>query len=239
MATLKSSAVFWDEKARENAQWYISTYGPYAGRNDSDFWASGERIWSDLKAQTGYRPSRRDVVVEIGCGIGRVTRAIAAEVATVHAFDISPEMIRRAKWGGPSNASFHVTSGDRLEPMADGSGDLVLAYCVFQHLPSHAVLGAYLREMTRVAQAGALIAFTTAPRSWRAWLLPAARLKAAVADPLRDSGPHGLHRKEWVGIRPSRRQVHALCPIPLAQARLDRDRWLFWGRTPGAAPPAA
>jgi SAM-dependent methyltransferase len=239
MATLKSSAVFWDEKARENAQWYISTYGPYAGRSESEFWASGERIWSDLKKQIGYRPARRDVVVEIGCGIGRVTRAIAAEVQTVHAFDISPEMIRRARRNGPANAKFHVTRGDRLEPLADGSADLVLAYCVFQHLPSHSVLGAYLREMARVARAGALLAFTTAPRSWRAWLLPAARLKAALVSPLRDRGPRGLHRKEWVGIRPSRRQVQALCPIPLTQARLDGDRWLFWGRKAAAAPTAA
>lgn len=230
MATLESSAKFWDEKARENAPWYISTYGPYAGRNEEEFWASGRRIWADLKARTGYTPGPGDAVVEIGCGIGRLTRAIAPEVGVVHAFDISAEMVRQAGRNGPPNAQFHVTGGDSLQPLADGSADLVLAYCVLQHLPSEAILQRYLQEMTRVARAGALVAFTTAPRGWRARLLPLARVKAALTGARRGPGPQGLHRKEWAGIRPSRRRVRSLCPMAIEHAELDGDRWLFWGR---------
>jgi SAM-dependent methyltransferase len=230
MATLKSSSSFWDEKARENAPWYISSYGPYSGRNEGEFWASGQRIWADLKARTGYVSSGQHAVVEIGCGIGRLTRAIAPEVATVHAFDISAEMIRRAERGAPSNARFYVTNGNSLQPLPDASADLVLAYCVLQHLPSYAVLGDYLREMVRVAKPGALIVFTTVPRDWRTWLLPAARLRAALSSPFRRGGPSGLYRKEWTGIRPSRGRIRSLSLIPLEHATLDSERWLFWGR---------
>lgn len=230
MATLESAAEFWNAKARENAHWYISTYGPYTGRNEDGFWASGLRIWADLKARTGYTSAPDDVVVEVGCGIGRLTRAMAPEVGVVHAFDISAEMLRQARRNGPPNARFYATAGDSLQPLADGSADLVLAYCVLQHLPHEAVLARYLREMTRVARAGALVAFTTAPRDWRARLLPVARLKAALCGPLRGVGPRGLHRKEWAGIRPSRRRLQSLCPMPIEFAELDGDRWLWWGR---------
>lgn len=230
MATLESSSDFWNQKARENAPWYISSYGPYSGRDESEFWASGGRIWSSLKAHAGYLPGPNDTVVEIGCGIGRLTRAIAPEVGTVHAFDISSEMLRQAESGAPANARFHVTGGNSLRPLPDASADLVLAYCVLQHLPSYAVLGEYLTEMTRVAKPGALVVFTTVPRDWRTWLLPVARLRAAILSPFRHGGPSGLYRKEWIGIRPSRRRVRSLSPITLEQAHLDSERWLFWGR---------
>ena len=243
MANLKTSAAFWDEKAKENAHWYISSFGPYAGRREEEFWASGQQIWRDLKAKTGYVPRPEDVVVEIGCGIGRLTRAIAPEVGFVHAFDISAEMLRRAQEGRPSNVQLHLADGDSLRPLEDSSADLVLAYCVFQHLPSYEALANYLREMARVARPGALIAFTTVPRDWRAQLLPVVRMKSAILSPLRQGGPRGLYRKEWVGIRPSRRRLDAFCPFHVEHALLDRERLLFWGRgretNSALAPPQA
>ena len=232
MATLRSSSAFWDQKAKENAPWYISSYGPYAGRNEAEFWESGRHIWTTLKARCGYTPRRTDVVAEIGCGIGRLTKAIAPDVGAVHAFDISAEMVRQAQLSAPPNASFHVTSGSSLSPLESKSVDVVLAYCVLQHLPDYDVLGAYLQEMARVARPGALVAFTTVPRDWRTWLLPAARLKAAILSPFKRGGPRDLYKKEWIGIRPSRSLVTRLCPIHVEQTVLDSERWLFWGRVP-------
>lgn len=229
MATLQSSSDFWNEKAKENASWYISSFGSYSGRDMAEFWRSGRYIWTDLKARTGYTPALNDTVVEIGCGIGRLTRAIAPEVGTVHAFDISAEKLRQAGDGAPANAEFHLTEGNSLAPLADASADLVLAYCVLQHLPSYAVLGDYLNEMVRAAKPGALVAFTTVPRDWRTWLLPAARLRAALLAPFRSGGPSGLYRKEWVGIRRSRRRVRSLSPAALEHIVLDSERWVFWG----------
>ena len=92
MSGLEASRQFWDEKARENPYWYVSSAGPYEGRNLAEFWASGPKIWNDLKSASGYQPKRIDTVVEIGCGVGRLTRAIAPEVGRVFAFDLSAEM---------------------------------------------------------------------------------------------------------------------------------------------------
>lgn len=236
MASLKSSSLFWEKKAKENPYWYVSSFGPYADRALDDFWASGERIWEELKRTLGYVASPHHTIVEVGCGIGRLTRVIGPEVGVVHAFDISQEMLRQAEPNAPPNAQLHLTVGDTLNPFPDAGADLVLAYCVFQHLPSETVLATYLREMVRVARPEALVAFTTAPRDWRSRLLPAARLKALMTSFLQRSGPRELYKKEWVGIRPSRKRVERLCPVPLQFAALPGERWLFWGRK---ADPAA
>ena len=90
---LEASHRFWNEKARENPYWYVSSFGPYEGRDLAEFWASGPRIWNDLKNAIGYAPSPAHTVVEIGCGVGRLTRALAPEVGRVEAFDISEEML--------------------------------------------------------------------------------------------------------------------------------------------------
>src|SRR5688572_6036889 len=170
---LDRSRAFWDEKAQENAAWYVSSYGPYAAeRNMDEFFASGRKIWADLKSLTGYVPSPADRVVEIGCGLGRLTRAIASDVGHVDAFDISFEMIRRAREANLANAVFHLGKGSSVQPVADRTADYVIAYCVLQHLPSEDVLGDYLKDMVRVARPGATIAFTLSKRTWMTPLLP-------------------------------------------------------------------
>jgi SAM-dependent methyltransferase len=228
--TLEKSRRFWDEKAQENAFWYVSSYGPYAGRDLQEFWASGVRIWGELKAAVGYEPKPADVVVEIGCGVGRLTRAIAPEVGQVHAFDLSAEMLAKARELPLPNATFHHADGKSLAGMPDGSADLVLAYCVFQHLPSEDVLGSYLKEMQRVARRGGLVALTLTPRGWRSALLPVSRMRRWVTEKLDRSGPRGLFDRAWTGIRPSRAAVARLSGVPLQSVVLHGDKWLFWHR---------
>jgi 2-polyprenyl-3-methyl-5-hydroxy-6-metoxy-1,4-benzoquinol methylase len=224
MADLKTSREFWEEKANENAAWYISSYGSYHDRDMDGFWQSGNTIWDDLKRQTGYRPKPTDIVVDIGCGIGRLTRAIAREVGCVHGFDISQNMLQEARKLGLPNATFHQTEGNSLRPLSDKSCDLVLAYNVLQHMPSTEVLGQYLREMTRISRG--LIAFTLSPRDWKTYLLPLLRVRSWIRD---GKGPNGIYKREWTGIRPRRSSVSALSPVPLQFSLLHGDKWLFYG----------
>ncbi len=155
MSGLEASRQFWDEKARENPYWYVSSAGPYEGRNLAEFWASGPKIWNDLKSASGYDPKPTDTVVEIGCGVGRLTRAIAPEVGKVFAFDLSAEMLAIARTSVEAgNASFHRAETPALAEIADSSVDAFVAYCVFQHLPDLDVLRAYLKTAARVLKPG-------------------------------------------------------------------------------------
>jgi ubiquinone/menaquinone biosynthesis C-methylase UbiE len=227
--SLESSRKFWDEKAKENAPWYVSSYGPFTGRNLDEFWRSGQQIWETLKRATGYAPRAADSVVEIGCGVGRLSQAISREVGHLDAFDISEEMLRIAREGDLENTTFHVTEGASLRPVADSSADLVLAYCVFQHLPSVGGLRSYLEEMARVAKPDGLKVFTLSPRDWRVHLRPLLKIRARLRERLSPSGPKGLWRQEWYGIRPSKAEVREMTPWALQMTNLHADKWLFWG----------
>lgn len=227
---LRASHHFWNEKASENPYWYVSSSGPYHGRDLTDFWASGLRIWNDVKSTVGYSPLGTHVVVEIGCGVGRLTRAISPEVGRVEAFDISEQMLNIAQQANLANVEFHRTEGASLTDIAVNAADFVLAYCVFQHLPSREVLQSYLREMLRVAKPGALIAFTMEPRTIKDWLLPVFRVRRRLMEVFRSDEATGLYRAEWVGIRLSENTVQRLSPIRLSCTMLHGDKWLFYGQ---------
>jgi SAM-dependent methyltransferase len=229
VATIESSRAFWEQKAKENPAWYISSFRDYHSDDLSSFWASGEQIWRDLQQRAGASPSNAATVVDIGCGIGRLARAIAPQVARVHCFDISREMLTQAESLRIPNATFYLAQGASLAPLPDKSADWVIAYNVLQHLPNCDLLGRYLEEMNRVARER--IVFTTCIRGWSASLMPLLRLRRFLLD--RGTGPSGLYKKEWSGIRPSRSRVQALSPVPL-HCSVWNEKWLFWGSVSGA-----
>jgi SAM-dependent methyltransferase len=226
-----TSKSFWNRAADENPYWYISSYGRYgADRNLDEFWASGRTIWTDIKRVTRYTPESGDTVVEIGCGIGRLTRVIAPEVGRVIALDISEKMLAIARQANLPNVDFRAAEGFVLTGIPDRSVNLSLGYCVFQHLPSHAALRSYLDEMHRVTKAGGMIVFTLAPRDWSTWLQPALRVRAYLREHFSSGGPKGVYRKEWVGIRPSVSAISRLSPIRFERCALDAGRILYFGR---------
>jgi SAM-dependent methyltransferase len=227
VATLESSRTFWETKAAENPYWYVSSFGPYENRNLHEFWASGFGIWQHIKSATGYTPRPTDSVVEIGCGVGRLTRAISRDVGQIEAFDISQQMLELANQHELPNVRFHLANGDNLHPLADDSADLVLAYCVFQHLPSVDVLKKYVDEMLRVAKPGETCAFTLSQRTWQDNFRPMMKLKAKVRD-MFSVGPKGLGADEWLGIRPTHEEVRRLCRKPLNAVSMGNGQPLFW-----------
>lgn len=209
---INSIRAFWNQAAEANPYWYVSSVGSYHAQRDlNSFWDSGHAIWSNLKRLTGYTPALHHRVVEIGCGVGRLTRAIAPEVGNVIALDVSSKMLELARQSNLGNVEFRQAEGFSLPRIPEASADLVIAYCVFQHLPSLAALRSYLAEMTRVSQG--MIAFTMVPREFSDYFLPLLRIRSR----LRRNGPM-TYRREWTGIRPSSATVSRLSPIPLARA---------------------
>ncbi|MGC1108097.1 MAG: class I SAM-dependent methyltransferase [Candidatus Acidiferrales bacterium] len=231
MSSASRSKSFWNRAADENPYWYVSSYGPYdANRNLDEFWASGHKIWADIKQETGYTSGPGDTVVEIGCGVGRLTRAIAPEVGRVIALDISDRMLAIARQANLPNADFRGVDGFTLPGVPDSSVDLALGYCVFQHLPSHAALKSYLEEMHRVVKPGGMIAFTLVSLDLTTWLLPVLRVRAYLRERFSSGGPKGVYRKEWVGIRPSAAAIFGMSPIRLDRHTLGGGRILYFGR---------
>lgn len=226
---LDSSRKFWDQKAQQNPYWYISSYGPYEGRDLEEFWRSGLNIWQEIKATIDYWPSPSHTVVEIGCGVGRLTRAIAPEVKEVFSFDISEQMLQLARQNVPSNVKLNLAEGTSLSSIPNACVDLALAYCVFQHLPTLKDFESYLRAMHRVTKPGGIIAFTICERHWTWSLFPLLRLKGFVKSKLHLQPPD-LYKKEWLGVRPSMVQIRNICPVNLEVKYIGGGRTLLWGR---------
>ena len=111
-------------------------------------------------------------VLEIGCGAGRVTRALADFFGEVYAVDISREMVRQARQAvaGFPNAHVFRNNGKDLSAVAPhwwgplGIGrrlefDFAFSLIVFQHIPSREIIENYVREVHRLLRPGGLFKF--------------------------------------------------------------------------------
>jgi SAM-dependent methyltransferase len=100
-------------------------------------------------------------VLEIGCGVGRVTRALADVFGEVHAVDVSGEMIRLARQtlADKPNVFLYQNNGMDLSVLGDLEFDFAFSFIVFQHIPDLGVIENYVREVHRVLRPGRLFKF--------------------------------------------------------------------------------
>jgi SAM-dependent methyltransferase len=154
----------WDARARTEGTYFIAT-----AREEwtpERFFASGEDtvqrfILTDMTNICRGMDPKQMRVLEIGCGAGRITKALAAIFGEVHAVDISPEMIKLARenLAGVSNVHLYANSGADLAVLPDQPFHFAFSFIVFQHIPDKAVVESYIRDVHRVLAPGALFKF--------------------------------------------------------------------------------
>ena len=111
--------------------------------------------------------------LDVGCGSGRLSTRLGrlAPGLSITAVDLSKPMLAlaraNAREAGLSNVRFMRADGKCL-PFKDGRFDLVFSQHTFHHLPEPRAM---LREMARVASAGAWVAVRDLCRPARAGLL--------------------------------------------------------------------
>jgi SAM-dependent methyltransferase len=164
LARRRAMSADWDERARLNAPFYICTEVATA----EEFAASGVRDL-DEKVLEGIALPPHAVTVEIGSGIGRVARPLAARVAKVYACDVSAEMIARGReyCCDIGNIEWVHSSGD-LRGIPDACADFVFSHIVFQHVPRKKFIRTYLSEAFRVLKPGGIFRANVDGRS-RQW----------------------------------------------------------------------
>jgi SAM-dependent methyltransferase len=191
---------FWDERAREDAYFFVDNRLSYGDPDLETFWRGGERGVTGTMELTGLEIRPDDIVVEVGCGVGRLTRAIAARAREVLALDVSEEMLERAREHNPelANVRWMLGDGESLAGIEDGSADGCFSLVVFQHIPDPEVILGYVREFGRVLRPGGWAAFQVSndPRIHRPPLRT--RVRVAIASRLR-RGPRGLTDPAWLG----------------------------------------
>ena len=189
---------FWDARAREDAFYFVDSTGPYRGADLDRFWREGRRHLEAMLATVGAQLSAGDVVLDLGCGVGRLTRVLAERAAHVHAIDVSAEMLEQARELNAhlTNVSWHHGDGMTLHPIEDSSVDAVVSHVVFQHIPDPQITLGYVREMGRVLHPGGWAAFQISndPALHHAKVGLTERVKAAVG-----RAPRGQDEPEWLG----------------------------------------
>src|SRR6266849_4668302 len=142
----------WDARARENARFYI--VDSQEKWTDDDFYRLGQQtianeILTDMYNICQGREPKQMKVLEIGCGAGRVTRALADVFGEVHAVDVSGEMVRlaRAACADRKNAFHYQNNGMDLGVISEPVFDFAFSICCFHHIPSRNVLENYVLEV--------------------------------------------------------------------------------------------
>lgn len=152
----------WNGWARRDPLYGILTADEKRGRRWEleEFMATGRRDVDDVLARIhglGLGFQTNDAL-DFGCGVGRLTQALAETFTRVVGVDATAEYIRLARTlnRDPDRVSFQVSGGTL--PFPDDQFDLVLSLATLQHITPDKQLR-YIAEFVRVARPGGLLAF--------------------------------------------------------------------------------
>jgi SAM-dependent methyltransferase len=150
---------FWDARAREDALRYSVPGAPSQDPDGFDY--QGEAVLAALAAEVGYVVDGAGVAIDLGCGAGRLTPALAARAETVVACDVSPRMVdaARARIGATPGVDFRVAHAADLRGIGPGEADTVLALGVLPHLPTVELIEDAIAELGRVLRPGGTALF--------------------------------------------------------------------------------
>jgi 2-polyprenyl-3-methyl-5-hydroxy-6-metoxy-1,4-benzoquinol methylase len=150
----------WDDLATVDPLWAVLSADEKrnGGWRLDEFFATGEAEVERILATAEElgRPTRRGQALDFGCGVGRLTRALAEHFAEVMGVDISDSMVEQARRlnADAENAVFEVVD----EPPG-GPFDLVVSNLVLQHLPNQALARVYIRRLIAAADREGLVVF--------------------------------------------------------------------------------
>jgi SAM-dependent methyltransferase len=155
----------WEELGELDPLWAVLSDPArrYGGWDIDEFFQTGEETFSRLldRATLYGVPSSRDRALDFGCGVGRLTRAVATRFRECYGLDISEEMIRQARALNSSarNCVFRVSGESTLEDFPAEHFDCVLSLLVLQHLPSKRLILTTISGFMRVLHRGGLLVF--------------------------------------------------------------------------------
>ena len=154
----------WEAHAREDPLWaIISTPTKRGGKWDLDeFLATGEHEIADLFRALDLHEIgvERSAALDFGCGVGRLSQALAGCFDSVTGVDISPTMIDTARklnrYG--DRCRYLVNAADHLQLLGDDQFTFIYSNVVLQHIDPQ-ISRRYLAEFARVAAPGGVVVF--------------------------------------------------------------------------------
>ena len=145
----------WDTIAKQNKYWSIC---PNHGTE--------EKFWEQQPDVSDWGIHKDTIFLEVGCGLGRMTRTIAPLVKEYHGLDRSSIMIQKAIVSNEEhiNAKFYVGDGVSFGLFEDCSFDFILEWLVFIHCPKDAIKS-YIKEAHRILKPGGVFRIRSLPKN--------------------------------------------------------------------------
>lgn len=165
---LERTSLTWGELGYNEPHWSVLTDEAFTrgniGQNLHEFYQTGiyeiRRVGALLR-RNGLDFDKKWTAIDFGCGVGRLSSALADQVGHVHGVDISEGHIRSAKFYlnkfGKENVSF--TQIKAVEDIDDlPKVDFLLTLIVLQH-NSPPVINAMLQKLLRRLKPGGVAVF--------------------------------------------------------------------------------
>ena len=153
----------WDRRADENAFHYI--HSKTSQWTEEDFFQTAQEALKETQPLLPENVQFKGRILDVGCGVGRMSFEFAKTATQVIGVDISEGMIRKAKVYARKfnikNVEFHVTDGLGYTMVENSSTDLIYCVRVMQHVPSLNVIQSNLQECSRVLKPGGWLIFMT------------------------------------------------------------------------------
>ena len=207
----------WDDWGRVDPFWAVLSEPTtrHGGWDQAAFFATGVDMVATMLEHTGCwgLPTPRGTALDFGCGLGRITRALAPHFERTIGLDVAPTMIEEARRldAGPesSGAEFRLHDADDLRAFESGSIDFVSCLLVLQHLPTRAAIETYLREFVRVLSPGGIavvqLPVHVPPPAPRSTLRQRLQLRTRAGRLLRALRVSPRLLYEWFGWQPEMR----------------------------------
>lgn len=192
---------YWDRRAQEDAFYFVDNRLAYGDPDLGAFWAGGREDLDRILDSLGVTIRPSDEIVEIGCGVGRLTRVLAERGASVRALDVSPRMLELAREHNPQlgNVTWIEGDGTSLAGVADASADVCFSHVVFQHIPDPRITLGYVREMGRVLRTGGWAAFQVSNQPALHGRRPLRERLRTLPAQLLGRRPRGQAHQAWLG----------------------------------------
>lgn len=180
----------WEQLAEADALWAVLTApGAKGGRwSAEEFFATGEAEIAAVEARLTDlgRPARRERALDFGCGVGRLTRALARRFDRAVGVDIAAGMVEQARRLNDRvpNVEFICNDAPDLACL-EGDFDLVYSNIVLQHLASPRDIERYVGEFLRLTREDGLVVFGLPTRIAFPWSLQPRRRAYALLRSLR------------------------------------------------------
>lgn len=163
----------WTTFGHDDPLWAVMTAPSVRGNrwDGAEFARTGEkdvtRVLGLVDEAAG--PVVRDVAMDFGCGVGRLTQPLASRFKQVHGVDVSSSMIEAARERNAfDGCTYHVNTRQDLSLFGDASFDFLLSLIVVQHIPKRTAIH-YLRDMCRVLRPGGVLAVELPLEAVRPW----------------------------------------------------------------------